>query len=454
METNMTGPEPKMEAVTPVQEVQQGEGAGAAAGGAEARSHSKSSSTSSSPPSRKQMARTLRHMREDVESHDEALGELRKQVLWTMSQQVRTERLTTSRQLVLQGFAPALEDRNVETAMLQRDQWIASILKEYTRLPERRLTFTASHATAIETLSRLTIITLAETSVAALAARALAGKRVNYAGASITIKRQQAAYDRIISAPAKCCMDILTKYNQQYQGKLKPNWKEGTVYAMDAATPTLLLRWVVNPERAKVKIFVLPQHVPLIEQHIDEEIRRLQFGSALHDQKGKGKGADFKGGAKGKGKKTGKLPVDESAFKQEPMEARQGLANMTFSRYPFNISIRNLDSQDAQSIPQAMPVDQEGAPASKRLAEAHAAAQDVKRRSPSRETRHYRPAEGWPTDPWASAAAATSRHSSSSASRPPRPEVTTNGSAPGRDADAGAPSGAGDAADRSARVEA
>ena len=291
-------------------------------------------------------------------------------MLWTMSQQVRTERLTTSRQLVLQGFVPSLEDRNAEAAMIQRDQWILSILREHTRLPERRLAFKASHATAIESLSRLSIITMEEASVAALAARSLAGKRLTYAGgASVTVKRQQAAYDRLVSAPAKRCMDILTRADSSYQGKLKPNWKEGTVHAMNAAAPVLLLRWVVNPERAKVKIYVIKKHLLTIEQHIDAEIRRLQFGSALGDSKGKG--ADYKGGSKGKGKKGSKgIPADDAAFKQEPIQVRPGLVNMTFSRYPFNISIRTLEGQEEQHDLEPMPVDQEGPHAAKRFAEA------------------------------------------------------------------------------------
>ena len=102
------------------------------------RSHSKSSSTSSTPaPSCQQIARNMRGLREDVESHADAISELRKQMLWSMSQQVRSEQLLTSRQLVFQGFAPAMEDRSLDQAMAKRDQWILQTLRDHTQLSEK-----------------------------------------------------------------------------------------------------------------------------------------------------------------------------------------------------------------------------------------------------------------------------------------------------------------------------
>ena len=96
-----------------------------------------------------------------------------------------------------------------------------------------------------------------EASVAALAARSLHGKRLLYTGTTVTVRRQQAAYDRLVSAPAKACMDILTCHENQYQSNLRPNWKEGTVLEVTNVVPTLLLKWVVN-SRILILSLVLP----------------------------------------------------------------------------------------------------------------------------------------------------------------------------------------------------
>ena len=416
---------PKQEAPAAAQ--QAADTAGSPTAAAERRSNSKSSTSSSPPPSRKQISRTVRGLQDDIEDHAESLGTLRKQMLWTMSQQVRSERLLTSRQLVLQGFSPALEDTNIDAAMAARDRWILKTLMEHTHLSERRLTFKASHSTAVEHLSRLSKVTMEEASVAAQAARALQGKRLMFAGSSITIKRQQAAFDRLVSAPAKSCMDILTKTEARFQGNLRPNWKDGTVTQVADSTPELLLRWVVNPERGRIKIFVTKRFIPVIEEQIDGEIQRLQFGSAIADQKGKG--GETKGSGKGKTKKGRKsgIPVDAAAFRQEPAAAREGLTSLTFSRYPFNISIRPLEAEGTgQSSAEragdsSMAVDHEGAAASKRQADQHPHSQQIKRRSPTPTRQPYMldGSTGWGQDPWAAAASSALP---SSSHRPPRPE--------------------------------
>ena len=258
----------------------------------------------------------MRSLQDEVEEHSDATGELRKQVLWSMSQQVRAERLVIGRQLVGQGFAPALGDQNIETAMQQRDQWIMRILMEHTHTPllERRLAFKASHATAVEAFHASASSLLKKPVLLHLRHGRLAASDWRIQAPTITVKRQQAAYLRLVSAPTKACVDILTRHDGRYQGNLRPNWKEGTGLEMTNVFPELLSKRVVNPERAKITMHVTKQRLPLIEEHVDNEIRKLQFGSALAD-KAESKGDDIKGAGKGKRKKGRKgIPVDEAAF--------------------------------------------------------------------------------------------------------------------------------------------
>ena len=354
-----------------------------------------------------------------------------------MSQQVRSDRALTSRQLVLQGFSPSSEDKRVGTAMDKRNQWIAKMLQESTGLEASRLTFEASHATTHDALSRLSIITLKDQSIASLAARVMTARKFSYERVPITWKRQQTAYDRIVSAPAKSCMDIISRSEPKYQSCLRPNWREGYVAQVaDRAEPDILFRWLVNPERARMRLYITKKLIHIVEGEIDAELRKLQFGPIGPD---KGKGG--KGGGKTKKGKKGGAPINPQAFRQEPSMVRDQLGNLTFSRFPFNISIRELTKETATSQEekkkretntQDMDVDSAGQ-ASKRQAEKSGAEQDAKRRSPTphrgahgwvdhsspypplpahHQAHHQAPATEWASDPWA-AAACTARSSSS-----------------------------------------
>ena len=297
-----------------------------------------SSSSNSTLPSRQALSRTVRNLQEEVDTHGDMLGEVKKQLLWTMSQQVRSDRALTSRQLVLQGFATAAEDKRVGIAMDKRNQWIAKMLQESTGLEPSRLTFEASHATTHDALSCLSIITLRDQSIASTVARVMTTRKFNYEGVPITWKRQQTAYDRIVSAPAKCCMDIISRNEPKYQSCLRPNWHEGYVAQVaDRAEPDILFRWLVNPERARIRLYITKKLIHIVEGDIDTELRKLQFGPVWPD---KGKGG--KGGGKSKKGKKGGAPIDPQAFRQEPSMVRDQLGNLTFARYPFNISIREL----------------------------------------------------------------------------------------------------------------
>ena len=326
-----------------------------------------SSSSDSTLPSRQALSRTVRNLQEEVDTHGDMLGEVKKQLLWTMSQQARSDRALTSRQLVLQGFSPASEDKRVSIAMDKRNQWIAKMLQESTGLEASRLTFEASHATTHDALSRLSIITLKDQSIASLVARVMTTRKFSYDGVPITWKRQQTAYDRIVSAPAKSCMDIISRSEPKYQSCLRPNWREGYVAQVaDRDEPDILFRWPVNPERARIRLYITKKLIHIVEGEIDAELRKLQFGPLGPD---KGKGG--KGGGKSKKGKKGGAPIDPQAFRQEPSMVRDQLGNLTFSRYPFNISIRELkedgevdqqheEKQQRREASRDMEVDQAG----------------------------------------------------------------------------------------------
>ena len=69
-------------------------------------------------------------------------------------------------------------------------------------------------------------------------------------------------------------MDIATRHHPKYQSCLRPNWRKGYVAQVaDTKEPEILFRWLVNPERARIRIFVTKHLLHSIEDEIDEEIR-------------------------------------------------------------------------------------------------------------------------------------------------------------------------------------
>ena len=103
------------------------------------------SSSDSAAPSRMALSRSVRHLQEEVDTHGDMIGEVKKQLLWTMSQQGRAARALMSRQLVIQGFSPQNEDKRISVAMKNRDAWILMMMMEQTGLDSSQLTFQASH---------------------------------------------------------------------------------------------------------------------------------------------------------------------------------------------------------------------------------------------------------------------------------------------------------------------
>ena len=102
-----------------------------------------------------------------------------------------------------------------------------------------------------------------------------------------------------------------------------------------------MARWTTNIEKGRIKIEIIEKHYQAVCEQMQAGVDRLHFGFATEDDNympGKNKG-------KGKGKK-GKLrfglPTDPEAFRRMPSILRDGLGNLTFSRYPFRIAVRKL----------------------------------------------------------------------------------------------------------------
>ena len=376
-------------------------------GGKKSRSSSSSSSERSHVPSSAQMARTLRQVRSEVDDMSDEMATMRLQLLWAMAEQIKFQRAQAASQVVLQGFGPALEG-SLGDALRNRDKFCKDLVMNATKCPEELAKFTASHLVGTDRLSRITIITMQNPSMAGAVLRAARGQRYSYGRLQVTCKKQNCLWDRLIGSPAKAAMTIISRHDRSLQNSFVIDWKAGTIHSTVGGRSTLVAEWHTNVEKGRIRIAVLAAYHKQVAEGMDEEINRLQFGF-LDD---KDDDANPKGKSKGKSKsKLAKgprqpVPVDPSAFRKAPPVLRDALGNLTFGRFPFTIAVRKLVPDEGKDAVQG-----------KRLSEG-LSSQQAKRRTPTPD----RGGGGYigqvpVVDPWAQARSSTSP-------APPMPPTT------------------------------
>ena len=132
-----------------------------------AKAPSRARSSSSNRPSVNQMKRTIRDLRDDVDSLYEDLAQIKRQMLWTMSQNISGERREAAQQVILQGFLPRQERADMETAIKQRDLFVAELCKSLSRSPSAMVCYTVSHTMTATSMSRISLVTFENPSLAA-----------------------------------------------------------------------------------------------------------------------------------------------------------------------------------------------------------------------------------------------------------------------------------------------
>ena len=247
------------------------------------------------------------------------------------------------------------ENADPMTAMNERNAALTSMFQTLTGLPPARLAFTASHSTSVDALSRLSILTFAEPAIAGQVLRSAGQRRFEYRGSQLSLRRQTAAFDRICSAPAKISMEAISHEHKRLEKMFEPKWRDGLVYNKEFDPNVPIIKWTVDIEQAKIRLWIPRPYKEIVERAMDPGIRRLQFGAAA-DQDGdsdfmmiggksqKGRG---KGGKGSKAKRT--IPVDPGSFRKEQGIIKDGLGNLHFSKFPFTISIKEAEKEDRSS---------------------------------------------------------------------------------------------------------
>ena len=323
-----------------------------------------------------------------------------------MHAQVRRDRQEASCQLVLQGFQPWTEDADAAVAFRKRDQFCLSTCARLAGIAPELIKMSCSHGTAADKLSRLTIISLQNASLAASIARAAGATKIPYdAATTITIRRQTCVYDRLVSAPIKIVMECVSREFPHLRNGFRPAWKDGNLWGADGA---LLGIWRIDIQHAKIRIH-LPDHLlPCVREGMDRGLARLQFGAYEEEGGAAHKDGDHKGKSKTKGKGRGKAParhlhpVERGGFKHAPPEVRSSLGSLVLAEYPFTVSIRGLREEHYIEVGAQPPVRED----KKRSTDAAEASQAKRTPTPdrgaSRDQRRYME-QARRLDPWAAA---------------------------------------------------
>ena len=367
------------------------------------RSSSRSSSTSERLPSQRQLHRTMRELRSEVDDLVDDSAGVKKQLLYTMHRQVTQERRECACQLILQGFQPHMEHRDLDTALQQREAWCLDLILRLSRCPKEMLQMKASHATSTDSLSRLTLITVANASIVNAVMRSAGSQKFHYQGATISLRRQTTVWDRLTSAPAKVAIEAVAHHFPGTQGRFKIDWKQGEVMH----DGELIISWQVSVEDAKIKMLAKARYADIIHEAMAAGLRRLNFGynaaESTAPEKGKGQGKS------GKGKKKSHrydIPVPTSSFTREPETYRNALGSLQLARFPFTVTVKSMRERkkDAEEREERQHRRRSDSTSSKRTSNADDS--KAKRRAPTPDRNQapaYVPSSQPAVDPWARA---------------------------------------------------
>ena len=308
---------------------------------------SSSTSEEEAQPSVRAIQQAVRVLREDVDDLQDSHRASQRQALWLLHSQVKRDRAEASCQLVIQGFEPWKEAADALTAFRNRDTWCLDLCSRLSGVHKDLIKLSCSHGTSAERLSRLSILTLQNASLASAIARAAGTQKHIYQGTTaVTVRRQNCTYDRLCSAPIKVVMECLSKEAPQLRNAFRPDWKARLSWDTSG---TLIGNWRINVQKARIRIHVQEPFVPAVREAMGPGLARLQFGAAAAEGEG---GGDFghhaqdkgqKGKAKGRGKANRYLqPTEPGMFKYAPPQHRQSLGSLQMAGYQFEVSVRSL----------------------------------------------------------------------------------------------------------------
>ena len=204
----------------------------------------------------------------------------------------------------------------------------------------------------MDQLSKITIVTFTSASTVSSMLRASQNQRFAYGTASLTIRKQTVVYDRLCSAPIKCAMETLTRQNGQFRGHFQPDWRQGNLWTTAFGPSEVIATWVVDIEAATIRVNIKEEYVQAVEREMTSGLQRLNFGRDEQQEVEATKGRNSKG--KGKGRKPN-MPVEAESFKKEPAVYKDRLGALHLARFPFQVKVRTLQSQQAQAARQAHP---------------------------------------------------------------------------------------------------
>ena len=213
-----------------------------------------------------------------------------------MHSQVRKDRQEASAQIVIQGFEPWKEGGDPVAAFARRDTWCLELVSKLANVPKQLIKMQASHGTAADRLSRLSILTLQSSSLAAAVARGAGSQKQMFDGGTmVTVRRQTCVYDRLCSCPVKIAMEVISREEPRLRNAFRPEWKRGHLWS---ATGELIGIWTISVQKARIRLHLQERFVIPVRENMSAGIDRLQFGPAEADGGGSGRREGRKEGRK------------------------------------------------------------------------------------------------------------------------------------------------------------
>ena len=85
-----------------------------------------------------------------------------------------------------------------------------------------------------------------------------------------------------MSAPAKICMEAVSKAAPELRSQFAPDWKKGQWWTKRGE---LIAIWRINVQKGRIDSYVQDRFVSATREHMEPGINRLQFGQAGQEHK-------------------------------------------------------------------------------------------------------------------------------------------------------------------------
>eukprot|EP00971_Amphidinium_carterae_P038650 759841-Amphidinium_carterae.1 len=273
-----------------------------------------------------------------LDALEDRVDRLRAQVLFTLQQTVQQDRQRCGNQIVLlnwrkcDGCSLSATPAQIRAGIERRNGIISTLLSS--ALPQLGDAWRASHQTRGDRLSPVTVVTLQfRPQVFEVLAHVKAHNKPSDGDHEIKIRPQVTLYDRMVAAPCKAAMALVSDSHPHLKQEFVVKWKDG-VANLRSGEPFCV--WRVNPARGILTLDVHEAYYRLVKDGIRQKVLHMLYPGAT----------------KGSGKAKTPQYVERSFDDVDSEYLAEQLSGLQLADLPFHVEVYALSTNSRKRTPQ------------------------------------------------------------------------------------------------------